>query len=472
MMRRVALVLACAAIVGASLAPLAASADGLASSYPDPSGNYAYCSVAVQPTANAGTGGAQYWGGNVRCNTTPNSPAYLWFVMHFTTVHYDNGGGTLGTQTGFDTAGQLKQMNTVQGINWDISSSTLPAGEYAYSTGYASAGVTGGKSWFGSATAGDLSPSNLSFRVCTTSQLTTCVPAQGTISTSSTFANADGTNFVQGAWPYGYFPGGTGGGTAGAPPAPPPDCAVTNVAANWPSTGPQMSTQYQLAITYTGTATQLSILWGDKRAPTVMNPAPASVATVAVYWDQVGSYSAEVDCTGTSGAVSKWAIPVNVVQTSKTLTACLPDSIGSVLDPSAWVKSMGCVMEWAFIPSDQTKAQFAAVWGNVQTKAPFSFVYDVATFLPNSANQFASGIHDADAPNVIGDRSCATFIEPAPLSGTPGIGSGPRVDGCIDSQLTHNGLSPWAATVRSIILFLVLITLALGIWRMTTKAIG
>lgn len=272
-------------------------------------------------------------------------------------------------------------------------------------------------------------------------------------------------------YPTDYYAGGSPGG---APPPPPPqDCVIGNVVANWPSTGPQMSTNYQVTVGYTGQADVLTIIYGDKRAPQVLNPAPASPYSFSLYWDAVGAYTAEIDCTTTaSGHVAKWAIPVNVTQQSKALSDCLPDSLGAVLDPGAWVKSMGCVLEWAFVPSDATKAQMSSLWGTAQTKAPFSFVIDVATFLPNSANQLAQGITDRDRGNIIGDRSCATFIDGHPLSGTPGLGSGPGVDNCIDSQLTHNGLSPWAATIRTIILFLVLLTLALGVWRMTTKTIG
>lgn len=142
-------------------------------------------------------------------------------------------------------------------------------------------------------------------------------------------------------------------------------------------------------------------------------------------------------------------------------------SLLSALNPFALFRTVRCVFEWAFIPSDATMASLANLWGDIQTKAPFSWAYETLTFIPNWMSGLAEKLelYSGECHYLMTDTG-NTFLVPGsaqPIDAQP-INCG---EDSLVSQLGARGVF-----VRQMTTALYLIALAFGLYRLVVWAIS
>lgn len=70
---------------------------------------------------------------------------------------------------------------------------------------------------------------------------------------------------------------------------------------------------------------------------------------------------------------------------------CSPSGWGW-LNPVSLIKGVFCLGKLMLIPSSATQTSMSGMWTSITTKAPFSVLYEVVTFIPNNLDDFAYSI--------------------------------------------------------------------------------
>jgi hypothetical protein len=298
----------------------------------------------------------------------------------------------------------------------------------------------------------------------------------GTNYNTTTGAQADAVPaYPSEHWTYGDYSVGittTSGSqsTAGA--------TITDVSANFDTSNTVNGHAGQLSITWTGTCQTITIDKGDGSTLATYSPSTGSPITVAVTYSVTGGpYTSTVACKVGSTTASSWTFSVTVVASATGLSTCFTSGFG-LLNPVNFVKGIGCSLTVLFEPSSTTTSQISGIGSTLTTKAPFSIVVSAATFLPDAANAFYDGI---TARTVLGDRYyCAGVLggggslgntNPLSNSHIPGTSSFSTND-CDTSTLGSTSAGSPIALLRDLILAVVMIGLAIGIWRTTVRMIG
>lgn len=122
------------------------------------------------------------------------------------------------------------------------------------------------------------------------------------------------------------------------------------------------------------------------------------------------------------------------------LDDCLPSG-WNVLNPFAFIGGLGCVFKYLFIPQESSISDLGSLWDEATSKAPFSVVNDLVTYLPETILDFREGVQ----------CSSPTYVQP----GHSAVGCGvaptgePNVSPICDLPIADpcNGHSyPFAAT--------------------------
>jgi hypothetical protein len=220
----------------------------------------------------------------------------------------------------------------------------------------------------------------------------------------------------------------------------------------------------------TGTTDTYSWDFGDSTTPattataqhtyTATMPSGGWTATLTVTRTGNGTTYTSDPVTATCALRVDWLNP-----NSTTPTTTTPDEEDSDcptgfgwLNPLAIIKTLKCL----FIPSEDAVNSLGNLWGDMTTKAPFSWAYEVVTF----PGEIFQAIHDSaeDAREAEGGgNACADLL--------PGVG---------DDTPTGNTSSCYAeaqygsvfTVFRTVFWYLFLLGTALGIWHAITWAVS
>lgn len=243
--------------------------------------------------------------------------------------------------------------------------------------------------------------------------------------------------------------------------------------------GANIATFHDTVTPLTGATDTYSWDWGDATtAGTTQNPQHIYPALTS---QPDGGWTATLTVTRTGNGTAYNATPVRTAtcalridylnpeqSTPATTTqdpATDPDCPSGFgwLNPLSIIKALKCL----FIPSSESVASLGTLWGDMTTKAPFSYAYEVVTF-PGAVIQ---AIHDAALDTRTDDSGGTTCADV----------SGGAFDNLVGENHAQNGTTNCAletkaagslTVFRTMIWYLFLIGTALAIWQAITWTVS
>lgn len=132
----------------------------------------------------------------------------------------------------------------------------------------------------------------------------------------------------------------------------------------------------------------------------------------------------------------------------------------TILLPWKYIQVMKCIFIWAFIPTNTDL--LTNIWGDIKTKAPFSWAYETLTFIPGFMSDIASHDSESGCYYLFGEED--VLLPGSHHANSPGINCG--------TNSVTSSLGSWAGFTRNIVFVLFLVALGFGMYRSVIWAIS
>lgn len=139
----------------------------------------------------------------------------------------------------------------------------------------------------------------------------------------------------------------------------------------FPAIGSMPTNGWTTSVTVTYTATS-GHLFSDGSST---NTSVCSLRVDFLHPDQSSPGSSDNGSTGDAG-----------------LDACIPSGWG-ILNPINLIGGVGCMLKKLFIPTSTTSDAMTSMWTGITSKAPFSVLYEVVTFIPQNLDDFVYAVN-------------------------------------------------------------------------------
>lgn len=163
------------------------------------------------------------------------------------------------------------------------------------------------------------------------------------------------------------------------------------------------------------------------------------------------------------------------------LDSCIPSG-WSVLNPFAFIGGLGCVFKKLFIPADSSIEDLGSLWDSATTKAPFSVVNDLVTYLPASLLDLRQGVR-CSSPTYIqpGHAAVGCGVAPSGPTVSPICAPGTMLDPCTGNGYPFQGTaldpndpsySPAVSAARTAFLYVMVAVFLYACWRGAGQVLG